>query len=156
MKTDILGQAADLLVIDKPKRTLWILVWILALSVFITSCAISYRYALRSKITYKDIFAACLEAINSMRFQMTSSDAVKGEIRAEKYTLVGGNYNGWPISYTTETIQLQGVREPRGTKIHMRVWPGAIGAEARAKSMFDTFSSVLASRVPDAEVLPKY
>jgi hypothetical protein len=107
-------------------------------------------------VTYDEVFTACVEATKSIGFQVKSSDAAKGEIRAEKHTLVGGqSYGGGTaqIIYTTQTIKLQIVRETGGTKIHVRVLP--VGNRAQADSTFATFSSALASRIPYAEVLPK-
>lgn len=115
---------------------------VLALTVFVFSCASTQQSLVRSKTSYDKVWKACLDSLFDVRFSATSADPKTGFIIADQ-AVVGG-------SGTVSRLNIMVTRVSDSTEVSVSFVPppGTIGGH----NIVDNYVTAVKKRIPDIEI----
>ena len=117
-----------------------------ALAVFLVSCASTQQALLRSKTSYDEVWKACVDSLFDVQFSARSADPKTGLIVADQAVVMGRG--------TVSRLNITVTRVGDGTEVSVNFVPppGMVGGQGIA----DSYVKAVKKQIPDIEVRTIY
>lgn len=123
-------------------RAIVLTLCVLALAVFVVSCASTQQALVRSKTSYDKVWKACLDSLFDVGYSYTSADPKTGLIIAGKAVILGEG--------TVARLNIMVTRVSDNTEVSVSYVPAP--ATIGGYGTVDKYVTAVKKRIPDIEV----